>query len=95
MNVFQSIYQYIYLPTYRDFTLITGDSTGSTTFWDGQAGVLIKNFKQHTADVQAVAVSPQEDAIFSSGIDHKIAMFQPTKTQVIDIDICRYIAISV
>ncbi|KAL6065936.1 U3 small nucleolar RNA-associated protein [Balamuthia mandrillaris] len=60
----------------KDWTIVTGDSLGKTQFWDGKTGTLIKGFRNHKADVLALATNQQEDMVFSSGIDNKMAQFQ-------------------
>eukprot|EP01102_Stenamoeba_stenopodia_P021466 TRINITY_DN8652_c0_g1_i1.p2 TRINITY_DN8652_c0_g1~~TRINITY_DN8652_c0_g1_i1.p2 ORF type:complete len:875 (-),score=212.31 TRINITY_DN8652_c0_g1_i1:56-2680(-) len=59
----------------RDYTLVTGNSKGQTQFWDGVNGVLLQSFKEHRADVLAVVASDAGDAVFSTGIDHKVSLF--------------------
>eukprot|EP01116_Phalansterium_solitarium_P016368 TRINITY_DN3799_c0_g1_i1.p1 TRINITY_DN3799_c0_g1~~TRINITY_DN3799_c0_g1_i1.p1 ORF type:complete len:729 (-),score=241.30 TRINITY_DN3799_c0_g1_i1:172-2358(-) len=60
----------------RDWTIVSGDSFGHTQFWDGTMGTLLHSFRQHAADVLAVAVSDDERSVFSGGIDHKVAQLR-------------------
>ncbi|XP_028410149.1 U3 small nucleolar RNA-associated protein 4 homolog [Dendronephthya gigantea] len=60
----------------NNFTIISGDSSGKTQFWDGKLGTLIKSFNVHTADVLAVCVNQQEDTVYASGVDNKLVQFR-------------------
>jgi U3 small nucleolar RNA-associated protein 4 len=57
-----------------DGTLVSGDSEGVTSLWDGEHGTLRQAFKAHEADVLAVACTPSGDAIFAAGVDSKVAL---------------------
>lgn len=58
-----------------DFTIITGDSCGRTSFWDGHTATLISAFKVHDADVLTVCLSEDEKKVWSSGVDPLIVEF--------------------
>mmetsp|Transcript_21460 Transcript_21460/g.53252 ORF Transcript_21460/g.53252 Transcript_21460/m.53252 type:complete len:504 (-) Transcript_21460:511-2022(-) len=66
-----------YLP---DGTIVSGSSDGDVTFWDGQHGTQLSSFRQHRADVLALAVSPDGSAVFASGVDSQIAVFEKLDT---------------
>jgi WD40 repeat protein len=51
-----------------DSTVFTGDSRGHVQIWDGETGVLMITLHQHTAEVLALAVSPDETQVFASGM---------------------------
>ena len=57
-----------------DGTLVSGDSEGYTSFWDGEHGTMHQSFKAHEADVLALAGTPAGDAVFASGVDSKVAL---------------------
>jgi len=59
-----------------DSTVVSGDSRGQVQLWDGTAGVLMVTFRQHSADVLALVVSPGERDIFASGVDGKVVCLQ-------------------
>jgi len=59
-----------------DFTIISGDSRGKTSFWDGKLGTLIDSIQSHKADVLTVAVNSDESVAYSSGVDPTIMHFQ-------------------
>ena len=58
----------------KDFTIVTGDSSGATTFWNGSTTTQIKTFKKHKADVLCICKT-KNGRIFSSGVDPTIAQF--------------------
>ena len=62
-----------YLP---DGTIVSGSSEGDVTFWDGKFGTKLYTFKQHAADVLAVASSPDGRFVYASGIDSQVAQFE-------------------
>lgn len=62
-----------YLP---DGTIVSGSSDGDVTFWDGTHGTQLSSFRQHRADVLALAASPDGATVFASGIDSQIAAFE-------------------
>ena len=53
-------------------TVVTGDSRGHVQLWDGETGVLMVTLHQHTAEILALAVSPDESQIFASGVDCRV-----------------------
>lgn len=55
-----------------DSTIVTGDSRGHVQLWDGETGVLMITLHQHTAEILALAVSPDESQIFASGVDCRV-----------------------
>ena len=57
-----------------DRTLIAGDSSGVTSFWDIKTRVKKESFKHHEGDVLTVAAG-SDGHFFSSGSDPKIAVF--------------------
>lgn len=63
----------------RDGTLVTGDSTGRVTFFDGRTRVPIPGatFQCHTAgaDVLALCVSADSRTVYSAGVDQKVAEY--------------------
>eukprot|EP00794_Sanderia_malayensis_P018978 gene18978-20885_t len=63
----------------RDMTIISGDSMGQTQFWDANSGTLLTKFKIHEADVLALCINENEDTVYSSGVDSRIAEFKLCK----------------
>ncbi|KAL5021741.1 hypothetical protein ScPMuIL_000896 [Solemya velum] len=61
-----------------DMTIISGDSRGKTCFWNGRQGTLILGVESNKADVLCLAVSPEENSVFTSGIDPTVVQFELT-----------------
>lgn len=64
--------------------IVSGDSNGHTTFWNGASRCKISSVKSHEKDILAIAVSSNGIAA-SSGVDHLIVLFDlkpdiPSKT---------------
>uniref|UniRef100_G3MTN6 Uncharacterized protein n=1 Tax=Amblyomma maculatum TaxID=34609 RepID=G3MTN6_AMBMU len=59
----------------RDSTIITGDSCGRTSFWDGKTATLISSFKVHNADVLSLCLSEDEKHVFVAGVDPLLVKF--------------------
>lgn len=51
---------------------MSGDSSGSTQFWDGQLGTLLQVHTRHRADVLALAASPSHRTVFAGGADGQV-----------------------
>ncbi|KAK2193045.1 hypothetical protein NP493_18g10014 [Ridgeia piscesae] len=60
----------------RDFTIVSGDSRGMTSFWNGRQGTLIKAFQSHKADVLALCVDAAGTSVFTSGVDPAVVQFE-------------------
>ena len=61
----------------KDMTIISGDSRGKTSFWNGKLGTLIDSYQTHKADVLTVTLNSKQTEALSSGIDPWIMHFQP------------------
>ena len=59
-----------------DMTVISGDSRGKTSFWNGLTGTLSDSIQSHKADVLTLALSPDEKTAFSAGVDPTLMHFQ-------------------
>lgn len=55
-----------------DSTIVSGDNRGTLQFWDGNTGTLRSSSRQHTAPILAIAVSPDENRVFASGVDSRV-----------------------
>ncbi|XP_074600625.1 UTP4 small subunit processome component l(3)72Dn [Brevipalpus obovatus] len=60
------------------FTIISGDSLGQTSFWDGDKGTWINSATVHTADVLTLATfkNKKSHTLYSSGVDPIVAKFE-------------------
>lgn len=59
-----------------DMTVISGDSRGKTSFWNGRNGTLVDSVQSHKADVLTIALSPNQTTAYSSGVDPTLMHFQ-------------------
>ncbi|XP_034249817.1 U3 small nucleolar RNA-associated protein 4 homolog [Thrips palmi] len=58
-----------------DFTIISGDSRGKISFWNGHSGINTETYQTHTADVLCLALSEDQSTLYCSGVDPVIATF--------------------
>lgn len=58
-----------------DFVIITGDSRGMTSFWNGKLGTLIDEVNAHKADVLCLCLSEDQKTLYSAGVDPVIVLF--------------------
>lgn len=57
----------------RDFTIISGDSRGKLTFWDGNNGSQVESYQSHKADILTLFLS--NDVLYCAGADPNIASY--------------------
>ncbi|XP_018569516.1 U3 small nucleolar RNA-associated protein 4 homolog [Anoplophora glabripennis] len=55
-----------------DFTIISGDSRGKLTFWDGKIGAQLESYQSHQADILSVVLSEDENSLCCAGVDPNI-----------------------
>lgn len=67
------------LKVLKDFTIVSGDSNGVTSFWDGNTVTLIRSFYGHRADVLTLCASEDQNCIYSAGVDPSIVQFKRVK----------------
>ncbi|GBN68407.1 U3 small nucleolar RNA-associated protein 4 [Araneus ventricosus] len=58
-----------------DMTVISGDSCGKTSFWDGNTGTLLSASGAQKDDILTLVVNKDEDVIYTSGVDPTITMY--------------------
>ena len=81
-DIFKGLSTYIWsMLVLTDSTVITGDGRGNVQIWDGNVGVLMLNIHQNTAEILALAVTPDERQIFASGVDGRVTCIKKV-TQV-------------
>lgn len=61
-----------------DGTIVSGDSTGTVSFWDGKNHTLVQRIRSHDADILDVAVSADGRSVFSGGMDRKTISYKRT-----------------
>jgi U3 small nucleolar RNA-associated protein 4 len=72
-DIYRGMTTYIWsMKVLTDSTVITGDGRGNVQLWDGNAGVLMLNIHQHTAEILSIAVSSDESQVFTSGVDGRV-----------------------
>jgi U3 small nucleolar RNA-associated protein 4 len=49
--------------------LFTGDSSGLLRVWDIQFGVVLKEFREHIADILSICVNKKNNTVFFTGSD--------------------------
>ena len=59
-----------------DGTIVSGDSTGTVRFWDGQTYTLTQRIKGHVADVLDIAVSADGKSVFSGSMDRRTTLYR-------------------
>ena len=60
----------------NDGTIVSGDSTGTLSFWDGKNYTLLQRIKSHEADILEVAVSADGQSVFSGGMDRRTTLYR-------------------
>lgn len=59
----------------KDFTIISGDSRGVVTIWDGGVGAQVQSHQALLADCLALAMNPEENMIMCTGVDPVIRIY--------------------
>ena len=60
----------------QDGTIVSGDSLGQVTFWDGRFGTMVAKFNPHGVDVLALEKSADGEFVFATGVDPRISVFK-------------------
>ncbi|ESK98444.1 u3 small nucleolar rna-associated protein 4 [Moniliophthora roreri MCA 2997] len=63
-----------------DGTIVSGDSLGIVKFWDSRTSTQLHSFQAHNADVLCLAVGPEGNVVYSTGVDQKTTQFSQVKT---------------
>uniref|UniRef100_A0A1A9W3B5 WD repeat-containing protein 55 homolog n=1 Tax=Glossina brevipalpis TaxID=37001 RepID=A0A1A9W3B5_9MUSC len=66
------------LKVLSDFTIITGDSLGNVTVWDGRMASQTEIHQVLKADVLALAVNEDEDKLICAGVEPNIRIYAKT-----------------
>ncbi|KAK9882349.1 hypothetical protein WA026_020871 [Henosepilachna vigintioctopunctata] len=59
----------------QDFTIISGDSRGKLTFWDGKIGAQIESYQSHRNHILSLCLSEDQTNLYCSGVDSNIVNF--------------------
>ncbi|XP_068618247.1 U3 small nucleolar RNA-associated protein 4 homolog [Battus philenor] len=63
------------LAVLSDNIVVSGDSHGRLTFWDGTIGDQIESYTTHKSDILSIVVSDDEKSLYCSGVDPAIMNF--------------------
>lgn len=63
----------------NDFTIISGDSRGKVTFWDGKIGSQIDFVHASVADIMCLDVSEDRKSFFCSGVEQIVKKYASIK----------------
>lgn len=59
-----------------NFTVVSGDSRGYITFWDGETGSQIESYQSHCAAVYSICLSDNGKTIYCAGVDPLIMSYE-------------------
>lgn len=62
-----------------DFTIVSGDSRGKVTFWDGNIGTQIDYVHASQADIMCISVSEDRKSFFCSGVEQILRKYTLVK----------------
>lgn len=60
----------------ENLTVVSGDSHGNVSFWNGETGTLLQKFSHLTADVLTLAVDRANSVLFASGVDNQVVAYR-------------------
>lgn len=63
-------------------TLVSADSSGSVQFWDSNHGTLLQAHTLHKGDVNALAVTPNHNRVYSAGSDGQVILYKLSNENV-------------
>lgn len=59
-----------------DLTVVSGDSHGHLSMWDGRTGTLTQKFSHLTADVLTLCVDKANTVLYASGVDNQVVEYK-------------------
>lgn len=62
-----------------DLTIVSGDSRGRLTFWDGKLGEQIESLQTHKADILSICLSEDQNSLYCAGVDPVIVSYTKVK----------------
>lgn len=78
----------------KDLTIVSGDSRGRVTFWNGNIGSQIDSYIASKADILCVTGNENDDKIFCSGLDPLVKTFSYTTIKKMDQTITKWVETS-
>ncbi|KAL5292594.1 CIRH1A family protein [Megaselia abdita] len=75
----------------KDFTIISGDSRGVVTIFDGKVGAQIESHQALRADCLALAINPEENLLMCTGVDPVIRIYAETIVKKDDLEISKWV----
>lgn len=63
------------LAVLEGLTIISGDSRGRLSFWDGKLGAQVESYQSHRADILSLAVSDDKKTLYCAGVDPNITSY--------------------
>lgn len=60
----------------KNMTIITGDSRGKLSFWDGTVGAQTESYQSHKADVLTLCLTDDDNEVHCAGIDANIITYR-------------------
>ncbi|KAL8984768.1 MAG: hypothetical protein Q9177_004613 [Variospora cf. flavescens] len=61
-----------------DGTIVSGDSTGTVSFWDARHYSRLQRITSHKADILDLAISANGETVFSGGMDRRTTLYRQT-----------------
>ena len=65
----------------QDFSIISGDSRGVLTVWDGKVGAQLESYQSHRADILSLCLSEDEESLYCAGVDPNIVNYVRVKVK--------------
>ena len=66
-------------------TIVSGDGQGKLQFWDGKSGDMTSSVHRHSAAIQCIVATGDQDTIFASGIDSRVICVQRIRQKTSDV----------
>lgn len=65
----------------QDLSIISGDSRGILTVWDGKIGAQIESYQSHRADILSLCLSDDETSLYCAGVDPNVVNYVRIKVK--------------
>lgn len=67
--------------SFSDKYLLSGDSNGVLTVWDSVYGVMLKEFREHEADILTICSNKNTGTVYFTGSDSLVCSIQMIKDE--------------